>query len=130
MLASSKPYLHAGPLLLRGVAGTHRNSSCSRRPRDDDLQAGPEWRRGPATQPARCRRLSRTIEHEPEIPLRRGPLAFEDAEHHRVAILPIGRDLVIAQHAVLLRPEPRDRFARAEVEPAGAELDGNALQGL
>ena len=37
---------------------------------------------------------------------------------------------MIAQHAVLLRTEPRDRAARGMIEPVGAKFDRDALQFL
>src|SRR4029453_7707323 len=63
-----------------------------------------------------------------QIPLHRGPLAFDDAEHHGVAARAVRQELVIAQDAVLLRAQPLDRRARREIEEVGAELDRNALQ--
>src|SRR5260221_8969450 len=60
----------------------------------------------------------------------RRPLALDNAEHHRIAIAPIGRYLVIAQHPILLRAEPDDRSTRRVVEPVRAELDGDAPEFL
>ena len=40
----------------------------------------------------------------------------------------VGQQLVVAQHAVLLGAEPRDRRARRVVEPVRAELDGDAAR--
>src|SRR5258707_15396456 len=54
------------------------------------------------------------------------PLALNDAEHYRISIAPVGRYLMIAQHAILLRAQPGDRGARRVVEPVRAELDGDA----
>src|SRR5260221_1018614 len=60
----------------------------------------------------------------------RRPLALDNAEHHRIAIAPVGRYLVIAQHPILLRAEPGDRSTRRVVEPVRAELDGDAPEFL
>src|SRR5260370_40179595 len=57
-----------------------------------------------------------------QMPLHRRPLALDDAEHDRVAIAAVRRDLVIAEHAVLLGAQPRNRLARREIEPVRAEL--------
>src|SRR5271166_1532948 len=72
----------------------------------------------------RCRKKSTSIaelalprQQKREVSLHRRPLAFDDAEDHRVAIAAIDGDLVIAQHAVLLRADPRQRRARGLIEP-------------
>ena len=50
------------------------------------------------------------------------------AIQYRIRILQSrhGQPLVVAQHAVLLGAEPRDRLARAVVEPVCPELDRDA----
>src|SRR6266700_3733260 len=65
-----------------------------------------------------------------QVPLHRRPLALDDAEHDRVAVAAVGRDLMIAQHPVLLGAQSRNRFARGVIEPMGAELDRDAVQRL
>src|SRR5258706_11009717 len=67
---------------------------------------------------------------KPQMLPDRRPLALDNAEHHRIAIAPIGRYLVIAQHPILLRAEPGDRSTRRVVEPVRAELDGDAPEFL
>src|SRR5438132_10829573 len=65
-----------------------------------------------------------------EMPLHRRPLALDDAEHDRVAIAAVGRDLVIAEHAVLLGAQPCNRFSGGVIEPVRAELDRGAFERL
>src|SRR6266705_1346027 len=65
-----------------------------------------------------------------QVPLHRRPLALDDAEHDRVAVAAVGRDLVIAEHPVLLGAESRNRFARGMIEPMRAELDRDAFERL
>src|SRR5574340_988486 len=65
-----------------------------------------------------------------EVPPDGRPLAVDDAEHHGIAPAAVGKELVVAQHAVLLRPEARDRLARSEIEPVGAKLDRDAGERL
>src|SRR5207302_446448 len=83
----------------------------------------------------RCRKKSISIsrparapEQEAQMLFHRRPFAFDDAEHDRVAIAPVGSYLMIAQHAVLLRAEAHNRFARGVIEPVRAKLDGDALE--
>src|SRR5450432_3145942 len=74
--------------------------------------------------------LARSIKLEAQVLLHRRPFAVDDAEDHRVALRPVSGNLVIAQHAVLLRAKTRDRGARGVVEPVRAELDRDALESL
>src|SRR5687767_11397975 len=77
-----------------------------------------------------CAISARTIELEAQMTLHRRPLAFQNTEHDRVAINPVGRDLVIAEDTVLLGAKSRNGGTRPLIEPAGAELDGDAPQRL
>src|SRR6202008_1328053 len=74
--------------------------------------------------------ISSTLQQEFQMPLPRRPLALDDAEHHGVAIAAVGPDLVVAQHAVLLRAEAQDRLARGVIGPVRAELDRDAVERL
>jgi hypothetical protein len=58
------------------------------------------------------------------------PFRVEHGEHHGVAQRTVRHDHVIAQHAVLLRTQPRDGGARLQVEPVRAELHHDALHGF
>src|SRR6266508_6355554 len=64
------------------------------------------------------------------MPLHRRPRRLDYAEHDGVAIRAVGQELMVAQHAVLLRADPRDRLARAVVEPVRAKLDRDAAKHL
>src|SRR6266516_1871164 len=79
----------------------------------------------------RCRKKSMSMEKSSltllfqqihQVLLHRRPFALDDAEHDRVTIAAVRRDLVIAQHAVLLGAQPRNRRARGVIEPMRAEL--------
>src|SRR5450432_3399509 len=70
------------------------------------------------------------FELEAQVLPHRRPLALDDAEHHRIAIAAVGRDLVIAQHRILLRAESGDRGARRMIEPVRPEFDCDAFQFL
>src|SRR5512143_3639411 len=79
-----------------------------------------------------CAKSSLTLlfEQPLQVTFHRGPLRLDDAEHDRVAIAAVGHHLMIAQHDVLFRAEPRDRFARPVIEPVRAKLDRDATKRL
>src|SRR5678815_4543420 len=61
------------------------------------------------------------VQSEKEVLLHVGPLVREDAVHHGVADGAVAPRPVVADHAVLFRPERLDRALRREVEVVGAQ---------
>src|ERR1017187_1247885 len=86
------------------------------------------WRKKSTSTAPRSRRLPWPLELVAEVLLHRWPFAVDDAEDHGVAFRAVGAQLMIAQYAVLLRTQARDRRARRMIEPVRAKFDCDALQ--
>src|SRR5258705_431758 len=63
-----------------------------------------------------------------QVPLHVGPLAREHAVDDGVAHAAVAARPVVADHAVLLRPERLDRALRGEVKVVGAQAHDPAFQ--